>query len=130
MFSCFYYIILIYIQYVLFVFNLCSLLFYNCLFTFDVLHLYSIVKAQQNLQNDRCALLGLMRDSTVGWADRGGRYEGWGYDVDGLVDGLGWGGWDWEWGVWCWDSVGRAVDVPIQRYSTYPHLSPPNPIQH
>ena len=48
----------------------------------------------------------------------------------GLVDGLGWGGWDWEWGVWCWDSVGRAVDVPTQRYSTYPHLSPPNPIQH
>ena len=45
----------------------------------------------------------------------------------GLVDGLGWGG---EWGVWCWDSVGRAVDVPTQRYSTYPHLSTPNPIQH
>ena len=36
----------------------------------------------------------------------------------GLVDGLGWG---WEWGVWCWDNVGRAVDVPTQRYSTYPH---------
>ena len=30
--------------------------------------------------NDRCALLGLMRDFAVGWADRGGRYEGWGYD--------------------------------------------------
>ena len=47
----------------------------------------------------------------------------------GLADGLGWGG-DWERGVWCWDSVGRAVDVPTQRYSTYPLLSPPNPIQH
>ena len=29
--------------------------------------------------------------------------------------------------VWCWDSVGKAVDVPIQRYSMYPH---PIPIQH
>ena len=29
--------------------------------------------------------------------------------------------------VWCWDSVGKAVDVPTQRYSTYPH---PIPIQH
>ena len=43
-------------------------------------------------------------------------------------------GWVGEWvglgvGVWCWDSVGRAVDVPTQRYSTYPLLSPPNPIQ-
>ena len=27
-----------------------------------------------------CALLGLMRDFAVGWAYRGGRYEGWGYD--------------------------------------------------
>ena len=33
---------------------------------------------------------------------------------------------DWEWGVWCWDSVGRAVDVPTQRYSTYPHPIPIN----
>ena len=29
--------------------------------------------------------------------------------------------------VWYWDSVGKAVDVPTQRYSTYPH---PIPIQH
>ena len=29
--------------------------------------------------------------------------------------------------VWCWDSIGKAVDVPTQRYSTYPH---PIPIQH
>ena len=29
--------------------------------------------------------------------------------------------------VWCWDSVGKAVDVPTQRYSTYLH---PVPIQH
>ena len=29
--------------------------------------------------------------------------------------------------VWCWDSVGKAVDVPTQRYSTYSH---PIPIQH
>ena len=29
--------------------------------------------------------------------------------------------------VWCWDSVRKAVDVPTQRYPTYPH---PIPIQH
>ena len=29
--------------------------------------------------------------------------------------------------VWCWDSVGKAVDVPTRRYSTYPY---PIPIQH
>ena len=29
--------------------------------------------------------------------------------------------------VWCWDSVGKAVDVPTERYSTYSH---PIPIQH
>ena len=29
--------------------------------------------------------------------------------------------------VWCWESVGKAVDVPTQHYSTYPH---PIPIQH
>ena len=29
--------------------------------------------------------------------------------------------------VWCWDNVRKAVDVPTQRYSTYPH---PVPIQH
>ena len=29
--------------------------------------------------------------------------------------------------VWCWDSIGKAVDVPTQRYSTYPN---PIPIQH
>ena len=29
--------------------------------------------------------------------------------------------------VWCWDSVGKAVGVPTQRHSTYPH---PIPIQH
>ena len=38
-----------------------------------MLHLYSIIKAQQNLINDICALLGLMRDFAVGWAYRGGR---------------------------------------------------------
>ena len=27
----------------------------------------------------------------------------------------------WVASVWCWDSVGRAVDIPIQSYSTYPH---------
>ena len=50
------------------------------------------------------------------------------------VDGLGWGvglgvgvGWVGVMCVWCWDSVGRAVDMPTQRYSTYPH---PIPIQH
>ena len=38
-----------------FVFNLCSLLFYKRVFIFDVLYLYSIVKAQHNLHNDMCA---------------------------------------------------------------------------
>ena len=121
-------------------------LLYNCLFTFnnfylysifvhyysisgvfifDVLHLYSLVKAQQNLQNDICALLGLMGVFAMGLAYRGGKDEGWSYD-------------EWLWlgrgnglgravCVWCWDSVGKAVDVPIHRYSTYPH---PIPIQH
>ena len=44
----------------------------------------------------------------------------------GLIDGLGWGG-DWEWGVWCWDSVRRAADVPTQRCSTYPTYPHPIP---
>ena len=50
----------------------------------------------------------------------------------GWVDGLGKGCWRGS-GlggavcVWCWDSVGKAVDVPTQHYSTYPH---PIPIQH
>ena len=60
----------------LFVFSLCSLLFYKRLFIFDVLHLYSIVKAQQNLPNDMCALLGLMRVFAAGCAYRGRRGEG------------------------------------------------------
>ena len=66
----------VYIRYFLFVFNLCSLLFYKRLFIFDVFHLYSIVKAQQNLPNDMCALLGLMRVFAAGWAYRGRRGEG------------------------------------------------------
>ena len=49
-----------------FVFNLCSLPFYKRLFIFDVLHLYSIVKAEQSLHNDMCALLGLMRIIATG----------------------------------------------------------------
>ena len=53
---------------------------YIRLFIFDVLHLYSIVKAQQNLHNDMCALLGLMRVFAVGSTYRGGRDEGLGYD--------------------------------------------------
>ena len=32
------------------------------------------------------------------------------------VDGMGW--------LWVWDSVGRAVDIPTQRYSAYPHPIP------
>ena len=113
--------------------NLCSLLFYKRLSIFDVLHLYSIVKAQQNLHNDICALLGLMGVFAMGLAYRGRKDEGWSYDEWlwlGRWVGLG----VWEGGglggavcVWCWDSVGKAVDVPTQRYSTYPH---PIPIQH
>ena len=77
-------------------------LLYNCLFTFGNLHLYSIfvhyysisvylyamcyicisiVKAQQNLPNDMCALLGLMRVFAAGWAYRGRRGEG----LDGTI---------------------------------------------
>ena len=68
--------------------------------------MYSIVKAQQNLHNDICALLGLMRVFAVGWAFRAGRNEG-GYMmnwVDGLGCGVGSGvgvgvGWVGGWGV-------------------------------
>ena len=94
--------------------------------------MYSIVKAQQNLHNDICVLLGLMGVFAMGLAYRGGKDEGWSYD-----EGLWLGGWVGlgMWGgvgggavcVWCWDSVGKAVDVPTQRYSTYSH---PIPIQH
>ena len=38
-----------------------------------------------------CALLGLMRVFAVGWAHRGGRDEGWGYDELGRWVGLGCG---------------------------------------
>ena len=62
---------------------------------------------------------------------RGGRDEGWCYDEWLWLDrwvrlwcGSGLGG---VGCVWCWDSVGRAVDVPTRRYSTYPHQIP---IQH
>ena len=47
----------------LFTFNkfyLYSIFVHKRLFIFDVLHLYSIVKAQQNLHNDICAFLGQM----------------------------------------------------------------------
>ena len=54
--------------------------------------------------------------------------------VGAMMNGCGWvglgvwgGGLDGAVCVWCWDSVGKAVDVPTQRYSTYPH---PIPIQH
>ena len=43
---------------------------------FDVLHLYSIVKAQQNFPNDMCVLLGLMWVFAAEWAYRGRRGEG------------------------------------------------------
>ena len=66
-----YYVILYYCL-LTFVFKLCSLLFYKRLFICDTLHLYSIVKAQQNI----CALLGLMRVFAAGWAYRGRRGEG------------------------------------------------------
>ena len=58
-----------------FVFSLYSLLFYKRLFIFDVLHVYSIVKAQQNLPNGMCALLGLMRVFAADWVYRGRRGE-------------------------------------------------------
>ena len=69
----------------------------------------------------------------MGLAYRGGKDEGWSYDEWlwlgrwvglGMWEGSGLGG---AVCVWCWDSVGKAVDVPTQRYSTYPH---PIPIQH
>ena len=63
-----------------YLYSIFSLLFNKRLFIFDVLHLYSIVKAQQNLHNDICALLGLMRVFAMGLAYRGGKDEGWSYD--------------------------------------------------
>ena len=95
--------------------------------------MYSIVKAQQNLHNDICASLGLIGVFAMGLAYRGGKDEHWSYDEWlwlgrwvglGVWEGSGLGG---AVCVWCWDSVGKAVDVPTQRYSTYPH---PIPIQH
>ena len=50
--------------------------------------MYSIVKAQRNLPNGICALLGLMRVFAMGWAYRGGRDEG--RAMMNWVDGLGW----------------------------------------
>ena len=83
--------------------------------------MYSIIKAQQNLHNDMCDLLGLMRVFAVEWAYWGGRDEGSGYDEFGRWIGLGCGiGIGWVGCVWCWDSIGRAVDIPWQRYSAYP----------
>ena len=74
--SCFYYINALFtFNNFTFVFNLCSLLFYKRLFIFDVLHLYSIVKAQQNLPNGICALLGMMRVFAADWAYSGRRDE-------------------------------------------------------
>ena len=37
---------------------------------------FTFVKAQQNLPNDMCALLGLMRVFAAGWAYTGRRGEG------------------------------------------------------
>ena len=67
-FPCFFYIIAYLHSILLCVFNLCSLLFYKRLFIFDVFHLFSIVMAHENLHNDMCALLGLMRVFAMGWA--------------------------------------------------------------
>ena len=51
--------------------------FYKRLFIFDVLHLFSIVKVQENLHNDMYALLGLMSHCRGGGcAYRGRRGEG------------------------------------------------------
>ena len=74
----------------LFTFNLCSLLFYNRLFILDVLDLYSIVKAQQNLHNELCALLGLTR--VVGWDGHIGAGRLKVGAMMNWVDGLGLGG--------------------------------------
>ena len=70
----------------------------------------------------------------MGLAYRGGKGEGWSYD-EWLWLGrwVGLGVWEGEWVgggavcVWCWDRIGKAVDVLTKRYSTYPH---PIPIQH
>ena len=99
--------------------------------------MYSIVKAQRNLHNDTCDLLGLIRIFAVRWTYRAGwmRVAGMMNDC-GWVDWLGWVRlwereleWEWLWWngvghVWCWDSVGIALDVPIQRYSTSPISTP------
>ena len=49
----------------------------------------------------------------------------------GWVDGLGWqcgigSGLGWVGCVWCWDSVGRAVDISKQRFPLIPMQSPYN----
>ena len=84
-FSCFYYKIAYLHSIILFVFNLCSLLFYKRLFIFDFLHLYSIVKAQQNLHNDICALLGLWESLRWDLHIGAGRMR-----VEAMMNGCGW----------------------------------------
>ena len=75
-FSCFYYII-VYLHSIIYICIQCLFItFYKRLFIFDVLHLYSIVKAQENLHNNMCALLGLIRVVAAGWAYMGRRGEG------------------------------------------------------
>ena len=94
--------------------------------------MYLIVNAKQNLHNDICALLGLMGVFAMGLAYRGGKDEGWSYDdwlLLGRWVGLGCGSGSGLGGavyVWCWDSIGKAVDVQTQRYSTIPTQSPYN----
>ena len=86
----------------------------------DVLHLYSIIKAQQNLPNDMCALLGLMRVFAAEWEYRGRRDEGLeGTIIYGVVwwgswVGLRWGsesGWEGLGCVCLWDSVRSVFDT-------------------
>ena len=89
--------------------------------------MYSIVKAQQNLHNDMCALLGLMRDFAVGWAYRGGRDESWGYDEFGRLVGLGCRiGIGSRSGLGGWGVSGVERESCGYTHTALLHLSPPN----
>ena len=86
-----------------------------------MLYLYSIVKAQQNLHNDMCALQDYCLVFAAGWIYRGRRGEGWvgtGLCGVGVMGSMGWvrgvgvGLFGMGWGVSGGrDSVGRAVAV-------------------
>ena len=71
-------------------------------------YLYSIVNVEQNLPNDMCALLGLMRVLAAEWAYRGRRGEGLEGTIICGVCMVGQTGWFEVW-EWVWLGGGRCV---------------------